>query len=163
MNILLTGTPRVGKTTLIQKVVKNFDSVSGFYTKEIVRNGRRVGFRIQDFRGKKGILAHLEFESKYRVSKYGVNSKDLEEIISEIDLSKDLIVIDEIGKMELFSLKFREFVLKALETRKVLGTILFRRNPFCNEIKKRNDTEIIEVTFQNRERLVFEIIEKLKR
>ncbi|MFQ5892523.1 MAG: nucleoside-triphosphatase, partial [Candidatus Methanofastidiosia archaeon] len=155
--------PRIGKTTLIQKVVKNFDSVSGFYTKEILRGGRRIGFKIQDFRGRKGILAHLDHKSKYRVSKYGVNLKDLEEIISGIDLSKDLIVIDEIGKMELFSLRFREFVLKALETRKVLGTILLRANPFCDEIRKRRDTEIIEVTFQNREKLVFEVREKLKR
>lgn len=69
----------------------------------------------------------------------------LEEIgVREIEESLNqpcLIVIDEIGKMELFSEKFKEVVIAAFESKnRVLGTVLYSSHPFCDEIKKRKDT-----------------------
>lgn len=155
MNVLLTGKPGVGKTTLIQKVVQGHQKVSGFFTKELRERGERVGFSIETFQGKKGILAHVGVRSPFQVSKYRVNVADIDGIcVPSIDLGSDLIVIDEIGKMELFSEKFRQRVVEALDTKKVIATILERPDPFCDDIKKRKDVRMFTVTEENRNELV---------
>jgi len=165
-NILLTGKPGIGKTTLVRKVVEQLGNIKagGFYTQEIRENSVRVGFRITTLDGRRGILAHVNHKGKFRVGKYGVNLGDIDEIaVSSIlnSLDRDLILIDEIGKMELYSEKFKEVVVKALETGRVLGTIRLGRDEFTNEIKKRNDTRIIEVTLENRDPLVEELVQTL--
>jgi len=163
MNILLTGNPRVGKTTIIKKVVENLKDVGGFYTEEI-REGYRKGFRIITLDGKEGILAHMDIKSRYRVGKYGVNIEDLENIAVksvEEGLDRDIIVIDEIGKMELFSEKFRNILEKALDKGKVLGTIMKKSNYFADKVKNRKDVKVLLVEESNRDMLVEEIKEIL--
>jgi len=163
MNILLTGNPRVGKTTIIKKVVENLRDVGGFYTEEI-GEGYRKGFRIITLDGKEGILAHMDIKSRYRVGKYGVNIEDLENIAVksvEKGLDRDIIVIDEIGKMELFSEKFRNTLEKALDTGKVLGTIMKKSNYFADKVKNRKDVKVLLVEESNRDVLVEEIKEIL--
>jgi len=163
MNILLTGNPRVGKTTIIKKVVENLKDVGGFYTEEI-RDGYRKGFRIITLDGKEGILAHVDIKRRYRVGKYGVNIEDLENIAVksvEKGLDRDIIVIDEIGKMELFSEKFRNTLEKALDTGKVLGTIMKKSNYFADKVKNRKDVKVLLVEESNRDVLVEEIKEIL--
>ena len=163
MNILLTGKPRIGKTTIIKKVVEDLKDVGGFYTEEI-KNGFRKGFRIINLNGKRGVLAHIDIKNRYRVGKYGVNIKDLEDIAVksvEESLDRDIIVIDEIGKMELFSEKFRDTLEKALDTGKVLGTIMKKSNYFADKIKNRKDVKILLVEESNRDILVEEIKESL--
>ena len=155
MNILITGKPGVGKTTLIHTVVKKYSNVSGFFTREIREGRQRVGFAIETMDGKKGVLAHITIESPFRVSKYGVNLKDIDGIcVPSMDLDADIIVIDEIGKMELFSEKFKHKVAKALDTQKVIATILERPHPFTDTIKKREDVRLFTVTERNRNDLV---------
>ena len=135
-NIFVTGKPGCGKTTLIIDVLKDLDlDAGGFYTEEIREEGKRVGFKIKTLNKKEGVLAHIKFKSKYQVGKYKVNLKDLEEIgVSALEKAvkeKKVVLIDEIGKMELFSEKFKRVVLKALNSEnKVLGTIMLKRNPF---------------------------------
>ena len=155
-NILLTGRPGVGKTTIIKKVVDSLGAVvGGFYTEEIREGGRRVGFRIRSTQGDEGILAHVNCRSPYRVSKYGVNIDDLERIgcraLEKAVETADLIVMDEIGRMELYSVLFRGVVLKALSSAvPVLGTLQARRNDFLDGIRERDDVEIISITEGNR-------------
>lgn len=166
-NILLTGKPGVGKTTLIRKILKGLAEIyaGGFYTEEIRENNLRTGFRINALDGRKGVLAHVNYKSRFRVGKYFVNIQDIDEIAvkSILDsLKKDLILIDEIGRMELFSERFKEVVLKALDTRKVLGTIRLGIDPFVENVKERKDVEIILVDFENRDFLVGEIIRKVR-
>ena len=73
-----------------------------------------------------------------------------------------MIVIDEIGKMELFSEKFKEAVAKALEAKnKVLGTITLAKLSFVEEIKKRRDTKIFYLTKENKEKIKEEILKIL--
>jgi len=163
MNILLTGNPRVGKTTIIKKVVRDLKDVGGFYTEEI-RDGYRKGFRIITLDGKEGILAHMDIKNRYRVGKYGVNIEDLENVAVksvEEGLDRDIIVIDEIGKMELFSEKFRNILEKALDTGKVLGTIMKKSNYFADKVKNRKDVKVLLVEESNRDMLVEEIKEIL--
>jgi len=167
-NIFVSGKPGCGKTTLIKEIVKELNlKAKGFFTQEIREKGERIGFEIVTLSGKRGILAHKDFESKFKVSKYGVNLKDLEEIgVKEIEegLKEDcLIVIDEIGKMELFSEKFKEVVLKALASKnKVLGTIMLKENSFCDKIKKREDTKVFYLTRENFQEIKKEVQKLLK-
>ena len=83
-NILLTGVPGVGKTTLVRRVLAEIDvKIGGFYTEEIRERGKRVGFSIKTFEGRTGILAHVNHKGPHRVGKYAVNIEDLEQIAAE--------------------------------------------------------------------------------
>ncbi|MFQ6049421.1 MAG: NTPase [Candidatus Paceibacterales bacterium] len=178
-NILITGKPGCGKTTLIMEILKELGAgppkfcttklrrAGGFYTSEIRERGIRKGFKIITLDGREGILAHVDIESPHRVSKYKVNIKDLEEIgvRSILDSLKEneIIVIDEVAKMEMFSKKFKEAVKTALDSKnKVLATIMLAPNPFCEKIKKRLDTKILYLTRENREKIKRETIKLLE-
>lgn len=162
-NLLITGKPGSGKTTLLKKISQKLKSkISGVYSEEIRKNGKRVGFKIKTFEGKEGLLAHLNFKSKYQVGKYKVNLKDLEEIgVKAIEKGieeRKIIFIDEIGKMELFSEKFKEVVLKALDSEnKVLATIMLAQNPFADKIKARKDVKLFYLKRENFEEVKKEI------
>jgi len=164
--VLLTGNPGVGKTTIIMEAIKDLKNVGGFYTKELREGGERVGFEVITLiTGKRGILAHKNFDSKYRVGKYGVNVETFEKIMwEELNtalLNKvPLIVIDEIGRMELFSKKFMKIVEDVLKKDvKVLGVIQKRRNPFLDRIRNMKEVEILEVTRSNRD-IIFKRIKE---
>lgn len=152
---LLTGVPGVGKTSLIREVVSEAGiSAGGFYTEEIRISGLRQGFRIMTLDGRSSILAHINVPSPYRVSKYGVDIKSLEEIgvsaIKEAIRQAQVVVVDEIGKMELFSPLFREAVREALESSKpLLGTIMLVPHPWADILKSDPRVEIMELTRAN--------------
>jgi len=168
-NIFLCGKPGCGKTTLIIEIIKELNlNAGGFYTSEIREKGIRKGFRITTLDGKEGILAHLNVKSPYRVGKYKVNIKDLEEIgvasILEAMKENKVIITNEIGKMEMMSEKFKKAVLAALDSRnKVLGVIMLKPNPFCDKIKKRADTKIFYLISENREKIKKEIMDLLQK
>ena len=168
-NILITGLPRTGKTTLILDVIKEMEKeVIGFVTKEILVNNRREGFSIETFSGLNKILASKKHtEGKFRVASYGVYVENVDLVVKELNIrfeqqKHDLIVIDEIGKMELFSFDFRKFVQKCLDTKKVLGTIMLRDNEFTRNIKNRKDTLVFNLTKENRENVRKRIMELVK-
>ncbi len=163
-NLLVTGPPRCGKSTLIETVVSTIDSsLSGFFTSEILERGRRTGFKIVTLDGKEGLLAHERITSKVRVGKYHVNLKDLDEIAvpSIIPSSPDrIIVIDEIGKMECFSTLFRETLLKVLDSpSRVIGSIALKGGEFIQAIKDRSDVQLFHVSEETRDRLAASLIE----
>jgi nucleoside-triphosphatase len=164
---LITGKPGVGKTTLVQKVIKRMGSVNmaGFCTSEIRCAGSRLGFELLGLNGGRRTLAHVEIDSQYRVGRYGVDKDGFEEFLTILDLlnpNVELIVIDEIGKMELFSNRFRNLVRDALNADKqVLATIALKGNDFIREIKQRLDIHLLEVTHANRNRLLEAILDGL--
>lgn len=167
-NIFVTGKPGCGKTTLIREILKELNlDAGGFYTLEIREKGTRKGFKIKTLNGKEGILAHVNVKSPYRVSKYKVNIKDLEEIgvKSILDSLKEnkITVIDEVGKMELWSEKFKKAVTIALNgENKVLGAIKLTPDSFVNKIRQRKDTKIFYLTGENREEIKKEITKFLE-
>ena len=167
--ILLTGKPRVGKTTIIKDVVRGLPGrAGGFYTEEMREQGRRQGFKIVTLDGQEGMLAHVGIKSRMRVSKYGVNLADLEGIgvaaIREAIAQKDYVVIDEIGKMELFSQAFKETVWEAVHSEKpVLGTITLASHPWADNVKALPQVTIIEVTKANRARIAQQVLDSLEK
>jgi len=167
-NILLTGKPGIGKTTIIKKVIGQLPFAGGFCSEEIREKGQRLGFKILTLAGKEGILAHQDIKSPHRVGKYGVNIQDLEEIAGKSiedalqDRKITTIIIDEIGRMELYSPRFQKIVMRALESSKpVIGVIQNRPSSFADKIKNRVDVKIIKVTLDNRNGLTEEILEEL--
>jgi nucleoside-triphosphatase len=167
-NIFITGLPGCGKTTLIKEILKELKlDAGGFFTEEIRERGIRKGFKIITLDGKEGILAHVDIESPYRISRYGVNIKDVEEIgvksiLKGIKENK-IIIIDEVGKAEMLSEKFRKIVLMALNSqKKVLGTIKFTYDPFTERIRKREDTVVFNLTKRNRNEIKRKIEELIR-
>jgi nucleoside-triphosphatase len=161
---LLSGQPGSGKTTIIKEVLSKVGkSAGGFYTEEIRNQGIRQGFRIITLDGKSATLAHSGISSPYRVSKYGVDISSMEEVaipaVREAICNRDIVVIDEIGKMELFSYSFRDAVIEALESEKrVLGTIMLASHPWADVVKRRAEVEVISVTRLNRSEVVDQVL-----
>ena len=167
-NLFLTGAPGVGKTTVIMRVLERLAlKATGFYTRELRGKRGRLGFEAVTLDGERCLLAHVEIKSRYRVSKYGVDVATFEAVIVpsiDPDLHPEaaLIVIDEVGKMECFSRRFCETVLKALDSPvPVLGTIAMRGRGFIESVKARPDVEVIAVTRANRDALPSLILERL--
>jgi len=172
-NILISGVPKSGKSTLLDKVVVDFQDRVGFVTKEIRVDGQRTGFEIQTHLGNKVVLASVDFTTLNKVSKYFVSVENLDSMIPEISkfTDKDLLHIDEIGQMELFSENFKGLVMKYLDSKNAfLATISqVYRDKFIDNIKSRKDVIFVELTDESREpkeelvRLLIKKIEKAKK
>ncbi len=165
-NILLTGPPRCGKSTVIEKLVRQIKRpVRGFFTREIREKGKRVGFAIITLDGREGILAHEDSPSRARVGKHGVNLDQLEKIAIPSIIptnSEQIVIIDEIGKMECFSPLFRDILLKTLDSPNlVIGSISLKGTPFITQVKERKDIVLITVSEKNRDSLPACLLEKI--
>lgn len=154
-NILITGKPRSGKSTLLQKLIQDFSSKVGFITLEIPGRENRMGFEIQTHLGHKAVLAHVDLETLYKVSRYGVDIENLNSLIPEVSdfRENDLLYLDEIGQMELYSDKFRNLVIRYLDANNIcIATIssVFE-DSFTKLIKNRADVVVVELTLDTRE------------
>jgi len=160
---LLTGKPGTGKTSLIKQAVSELKvNAGGFYTEEIRSQGTRLGFKLVTLDGQETILAHVNISSCFRVSKYGVDVESLDRVgvsaLSQAARQRDLVVVDEIGKMELFSANFRETVLEMIGSgKRVLGTIMLVPNPWADAIKRQPQVNLVEVTRTNYDRVLADI------
>ncbi len=162
-NILITGKPGTGKTTLIKRILERLDNAGGFFTEEIRESGQRKGFKLVTLEGDESVLAHINISSRRRVGKYGVDLVSFEEIgVSSVERAiqeNDYIVIDEIGKMELFSDRFKEAVIKALDSSKtVIAAVPSYSIPFVDRIKNREDVKIFRIDLKNRDRTAEEVV-----
>jgi nucleoside-triphosphatase len=166
-NILITGAPSSGKTTVIKKVIQHLKyPATGFYTEEERIDGRRVGFLMKTIDGRMGYLAHQDIASEFRIRRYGVSINNIETIAvpSIIPSDRNIVILDEIGKMECFSEAFRQAAVRALDAPNVvIGTITFGGDQFIMDIKERPDIEIVDVTPGNRDSLPDMIIGKISR
>jgi len=173
IKIGITGLPESGKTFALIKVIEMLEAeegkVGGMITEPIIEKNRRVGFYVTNWKTKeRAVLAHEKIQSKIVVGKYGVDLSALEKVgvkaIEDATENADIIVIDEVGKMEVESERFVEAVKKALETTKPLILTLHKksRNPLLQDIRRRDDVRILEVTPINRSLLPYKIIKLLK-
>jgi len=170
--IFITGRPGIGKTSVLLRAADALKTkgykVGGMVSREVRKGGVRVGFEIVDFEtGRRGWLAHVNQPTGPQVSKYRVNLNDLNVIGASSILNAvakaDVIVVDEIGPMELFSPAFKEAVTQAMKSEKpVLGTVHQNaRDPLITAIRATKDAEILEVTYENRGNLHNLIIDKI--
>ncbi|HEY2989705.1 MAG TPA: NTPase [Candidatus Binatia bacterium] len=169
MRLLLTGLPGVGKTTLIRSVLDRIEEVkcAGFYTAEKRHRGQRIGFKFVTLDGAEGTLASVG-RKEPTVGKYSVHLEEFERLaLRQLDAENsraDLYVIDEIGKMELLSQRFRNQVIDLLaHPSNMLATIAKTGKGFIAQLKARNDVELIEVTRANREGLAGEIADRIRK
>ena len=165
--ILLTGPPQCGKTTIIQMVVALFTGkAAGFYTREVRQAGRRLGFEIVTLDGKVAMLSHVGFPGPLRVGKYGVNLEDFHRVAlpaMEFTPGIDLMVVDEIGKMECLSRPF----IAALERLcaapvALLATVAEKGGGYIRQVHEKPDKILITVTPANRDELPMKILALLR-
>lgn len=159
----------MGKTTLIKNIVEALKDLRpvGFYTAEIRGGGIRKGFELISLDGRKGLLSHTDIQSPHRVGKYKVDVKGFEDFLSSLSLlnpSTRLVIIDEIGKMECFSERFKECLIECLNSEKrVIATIALKGSGFMEEVKRRHDIKVFEITQRNRNSLLPDILSEVEK
>ena len=170
----ITGRPGIGKTTCLLRIVdmlkKENIELAGFTTTEVREEGRRIGFLLRDIKGRVSVwLARIGIRSRYRIGKYSVLVDEFEEFLSnnvlpEVEKAR-VIVIDEIGPMELLSKTFREFIAYVIPSPKPLVATLHiraRRNAFIDRLMRSIKYEIYTLTFENRNRVPTVVFGRLR-
>ena len=166
--LLLSGMPGTGKTSIIKQAISGLGGrAGGFYTEEMrSEEGNRKGFRLVTLDGREVRLAHVRTDSRFRVGKYGVDIKGLDSVgvgaLLEAAGQGKIIVVDEIGRMELLSEKFRDAVNRILDSGNiVLGTVMLNSHPFADAVKRHPGVRVVPVTGANKQQVTSSVIEWL--
>jgi len=168
MKIFLTGMPGSGKSTVLMKAIERLRaeglSVGGIITPEVRTEGKRTAFKVVDLSsGEEGILASVDQPNGPTVGKYRVNMPDFERVTMQaLDFALkecDIICIDEIGTMELFSAKFKQKVNEILRLEKPVIVAVHRN--YAKNYEKMGI--MIQVTPENREKIIDTIVSKIQR
>jgi nucleoside-triphosphatase len=169
VRILLEGRPGVGKTTVAERLAGMLRDrgvpVRGFLTRERREGGRRVGFELETLDGDAGVLAHVDLPGPPRVGRYGVDLAALERLALPVIAQTgegDVLLIDELGRMELASQRFCDAVADLFERPvPLVATVMAKSHPFANRLKARADVERVKVTAANRDGLPDELARRL--
>ena len=168
--ILLQGRPGIGKTTAIRGAVRDLRSegvtISGFVTDEIRASGHRVGFAVTSFDGATAVMAHVDRPGPLRVGRYGLDLAAFESVALPA-LSPPwpgVVVIDELGPMELRSDSFITAVVGVFEEEQVpvLASVHAGRHPFTDLLIGRGDTIVVDIRAENRDLIPAMVIDSLK-
>lgn len=177
----ITGLPSVGKTATLVRIVEKLEEdefrVGGMITKSLYddKTGRKVGFSVMDWKSRaEATFAHVDFETKYKAeTDDGVFCVDVDALdrvgvpairnaLAAEDV--DIVIIDEVGKMEMHSDAFCKAVTEALDHPKPVILTLHKksRNPLLQDIRRRDDVRILEVTAVNKNLLPYKVEKILK-
>jgi nucleoside-triphosphatase len=164
---LIEARPGAGKTTAMRRLVELLRdrdlALTGFSTAEVREDRRRVGFSIETVGGERGVLAHVDHPGPPRVGRYGVDLAEFERLaLPALAAPADIVVIDELGKMELASSAFVEAVEGVLDgDATVVATVQVHRHPITDRIKRRADAEVVRLTRENRDELPVVLADRL--
>jgi nucleoside-triphosphatase len=130
-------------------------AVAGFTTVELREAGQRVGFAVETMDGARAVLAHVDLHGPPRVGKYGVDVVAFERLaVPALAVPARVVVIDELGKMELASAAFRETVRDLFaRPADVVATVHAFAHPVTDELKARPNVDVVRVTAGNRDAL----------
>jgi nucleoside-triphosphatase len=168
--ILITGPPRCGKSTLIVKLIDYLSDrnyiIHGFLTPEVRKQGNRIGFDFEDINSReRGKLARIgNYNTKCNLGRYSIFIEDFENLILKLEdivfHKQDLIIIDEIGKMELFSKKFQNLINKFFHSgNTIIATIGQKiQHPLKNSLLKMPEIIIFTLSRQNHQEIFKKII-----
>ncbi|GGT46518.1 nucleoside-triphosphatase [Streptomyces purpureus] len=170
--ILLEGRPGVGKTTALRRLsaLLPAGAATGFTTEEIRQSGARVGFALETLAGRREVLAHVDLPGPPRVGKYGVDLGVMERLAlpslrpaATGEAAGQLVLIDELGRMELECAEFRDAVdaLFVAEV-DVVATVHVHRDPFTDALRRRTDIEVVHLTAANRDAVPGELAARLR-
>ena len=169
-NILITGGVKSGKSTLLRNLTGGIPQKTGFITAEISDGAGRIGFEMETSIGNKIALAHLNPETLHKVGRFFVNIPNLESAVTEVSVfgNKDILYLDEIGQMQLFSEKFKKLVLKFLDSKNICLVTLssIYQDDFIENIRKRDDVILVEISAKNREekrKFIEQLIAKIRK
>lgn len=166
-NLLLTGPSGVGKSTVIQTLARRLGDrpVRGIVSPAIFVDGERVGWRLDGLNGGGGVFIHREIETPHRFRDYGVDLALLDRLVeSELSERRDggdtsLYLIDEIGKVCPMSPHFVAAVTALLDGPCHTVSVVHPRAPgFAAEVRARQDVTLVEVTVENRDVLVDQVL-----
>jgi nucleoside-triphosphatase len=164
--ILYTGSPGVGKTTLVRAAIPGIKLLGGrgFTTGEIRRGGERLGFSISTLNGREGVLAHANISGGPRLGRYGINLNDIERLmVGEMEIALEErcpLLADEFGAMEMRSANFARLSKEVVnELPLVIGVIREKPHPVCDRLKQCSRVQVIRVSADNREHLREELLE----
>jgi nucleoside-triphosphatase len=171
VKILLEGRPGAGKSTVVRRLAELLHGrglrVGGFVTGELRERGRRVGFEVEAFDGERAVLAHVSLPGPPRVGRYGVDLETFERIALpalETAGEADVVVVDELGKMELASGRFCDAVSALFDgSAPVVATVHDFAHPFTDALKARADVERHRVTSRTRDALPPELAARFGR
>ena len=169
LRILLEGRPGIGKTTVATRLAdllrERGVDVRGFVTRELRDRGRRVGFAIETFDGRQATLAHVDLGGPPRVGKYGVDLEAFERVALpalEEPPERGVVLLDELGKMELASERFRDTALRLFDAPvNVIATTHVSRYSLTDSLKRRRDVERVQVTHASRSGLAEQLAERV--
>ncbi|MGB9857923.1 MAG: NTPase [Dictyoglomaceae bacterium] len=163
MRIFITGNPGVGKTTLLKKINEfcrgKGISTSGFITEEVREGKYRVGFELLSLKTyEKFNFASIYKVTPYKFGKYYLDIEKFDKVLEDIFcIDAEIYILDEIGKMEFFSNKFKNKIYNFLDSKKNIIASLHR--DFVSEFK--NYGRIYQLTYENREIILNEIKEEI--
>lgn len=173
VRLLLEGPPKIGKTTVVEQLMEQLQGagvrVGGFLTHEVKGiDERRVGFQVRDLAGAEAWLAHQDFATGIRVGRFGVDVAAFEQVglaaLQKALDDADIVIIDEIARMELASDRFVPLVEEIFrEPLAVVATVHVHDHPWTNTLKQRADIELVTVTETNRDELPAQLFQRLTR
>jgi nucleoside-triphosphatase len=166
VRVLLEGRPGAGKSTVARRLADLLHEegvpAAGFVTGELRERGRRVGFEVETLTGERGLLAHVDLSGPPRVGRYGVDLDAFERIAlpALAEIEDEVVIVDELGKMELASSAFCDAFMHAFENAAhVVATVHVFRHPFTDALKRR--AEVLQVTTRTRDQLPRQLADRL--